>query len=86
MKNILKGSLLTSIILFICSSTAMATAESGSKNFSLLAIIFLAFVAVVIVFQAIPGLVMFFSMIKGLFPSSTKKLRSAANGDGKPNP
>lgn len=64
MKNIIRNTLL---LLISFSSTAFASADTGTGGGSFLLTLFIGFFALIIVFQLVPAVILFFGMLKSLF-------------------
>lgn len=61
--------------LLISATQVLAIGNTGSvKELGLLAVFFTVFGVIAIIFQFLPGLMLFGGMIKGLFPSSGRKI------------
>lgn len=73
MKNTFRNAL---IALVICSSPALAAAESSSGEGSLLLSLFIGFFALIIVFQLVPATLMLVGMIRGLFGRDREKVET----------
>jgi len=62
------------VAIFFGSATAALAAEGASvSGMSPLAVLFIAFFALVLAFQSIPALVMLFSSLKGIFSHSAHR-------------
>lgn len=64
------------IALITCSTPAIAAAESGAGEGSLLLSLFIGFFALIIVFQLVPATIMLVGMIRGLFGRDQKKVET----------